>query len=156
MLENLLKMAEDQNFPDKEFYISSTKSVKYYSPVLHFFEQRRVYDHDSQLKETTNACCRLCEQCLTILTFPKFSNLYKHLKNNKSKHELFFKWYKYYEVRKGKRLNQMNEQLFTLTQYICSSNLAIIQLENPFLLKMITPFLGMFFLVYFLSSEMIF
>ena len=142
-LEKLYEMAEYKKFPDKEFFMVRTNTVRLYTSVLHFFNQKIVYNDDAELLDQTSAICRLCGQCLTIKAFPKFSNLYKHLKLPKREHDDFQKWYVIFTSRKGKPITKMDQRLFILVQYICSSNSALSTLQNPFLLKMLFPYLGL-------------
>ena len=72
-------MAENKKFPDKEFFMLRKNIVRLYTSVIHFFNQKIIYNDDAELLDGTSAICRLCGQFLTINAFPNFSNLYKHL-----------------------------------------------------------------------------
>jgi hypothetical protein len=144
-IEQLLKMAEINSFPSKEFYTIIEKKTLNYSPILHFFNQQRYYDNISEMKKPTLTTCKFCGTKVTATDgFPFFSNNYKHLKQ----HSAYFQWLQLYNNRNDQKIKikEMSVPLMTLTKFICSSNAALRTLENPYLLKMILPYLGRNFL----------
>jgi hypothetical protein len=107
-LEKLFEMAKNKKFPDKEFFMLRTNSVRLHTSVLHFFNQKIIYNDVAELLDRTSAICRLCGQFLNINAFPNFSNFYKHLKLPKHEHDDFQKWYVIFTSRKGKTLTKMD------------------------------------------------
>ncbi len=145
-------MERTQKFEKKLFLINN--KIRKYSVILHFFSSLRILTMQESLKTvsyfefyllntnimTNNTIFKVqftCKFCKTVLSavFPSFTNLYKHL----GYHKAYIEWDKSYKERKGCSKSIISKEMFLLIKFICSSNIALAQLENPHFILLVSP-----------------
>ncbi len=140
-INNLIELSEANEFPDRKFYIEEDEKIMSYTPILHFFESESVFKTNRDFKEYRNFFCKFCGVLLEA-NFPKFTNFYSHLliKCKKSK-PIYSRWKFLYDRRKEKK-NLITKEKLVLINFLCSANIPLTIIKNPFFQIMCFNFLG--------------
>ena len=80
--------------------------------------------------------CKICKEKMAA-NFPKFTNLNKHLRLHKE----FINWNKVYSSRRNPSESIISKDVFNLVKFVCSSNIALLQLKNPHFIALLLPVL---------------
>ncbi len=124
--------AKLKDFPKKSFVIDNKR--KEYSWILNFFKSIRIVSKSTAEKNNVAFTCKFCP---TIIHsgFPDFTNQYKHLRI----HGEYRKCKEMYSSRKGIAKPLVTAKQLIFIQYLCSSNVALGELRNPFLNELLRP-----------------
>lgn len=128
-ISDMNNKAKSKEFPLKVFLIGDI--LKHKTAVLHFYNSIRILSYNASQKNN-NFTCKFCN-IIKVSTFADCTNLYKHLKL----HKAFLGWYELYEKRKNVIKPAISKEVFLFIKFICSSNLALNQLKNPFLVELL-------------------
>lgn len=127
IIRDLLKQAEDKNFPQKEFFFDDIRGK--YTPVLNFFQHETQFS--TKPKGRINFKCIVCNEELEA-RIGRFTNLNRHL--NKHNHKDVKKWLELYAKSNSKsQAPKLTPSLLNLVKYFISSNMALSELSNKFL-----------------------
>ncbi|MBX9838051.1 MAG: hypothetical protein K2X69_07005 [Silvanigrellaceae bacterium] len=121
--------AISKEFPKKFYLIGGFLKPK--ASILHFFKSIRTLDLTASNINNEFTCKFF--NIVMLSTFKDFTNLYKHL----NIHTDYKKWHNLYKDRKLIRKPTISKELFVFIKFICSSNLALNQLKNPYLIQML-------------------
>ena len=96
-LNELLTLADNDDFPKKEFIINRRK--KLYCQMLHFYKSIRIFKKKPESNERLNYECKICDPVL-VSPFTDKSNLYKNL----TYHTEYKKWNEKFKKNKNIRV----------------------------------------------------
>ncbi len=130
-LSEIFEKADSKDFPKKSFLIDG--KLKSYTWILNFFTSIRIIT-ESASKKNIEFTCKFCKM-RNLSGFPDFTNLYKHLRI----HNAYRKYGKLYQNRKGLTKPLVSHKQMIFIQYICSSNVALSEVQNPFLNELLRP-----------------
>ena len=140
-IDEIMKMAEGSDFPKREFYIEETQEKPKYTAILNFFESKSVFKTKSEFENHKTFYCRFCGKLMEA-HFPYFTNFNRHLMEtcHKSK-PLFLRWKNLYDKRLTKKTEITAEKL-VLIKLLCSSNMPLSIIRNPFFQIMAFSYMG--------------